>query len=367
METKKPTILIVDDNPNNLKVLAGVLKGEGYDFRMAKSGHSALSILEKMHPDLILLDIQMPEMDGFETCEKIKKIEANKNIPVVYLTANTDTDSIEKAFHSGGVDYITKPFNSNELLARIKTHIKLKRQSEELELQNATKDKFVSIISHDLIGPIGGIIGFSKILREDVKEMEAEKIELYSSIIHNSATFTLELLKNLLEWSRSQIGSMTPVKNSFSINDLLVKNIQGHITQSSAKEIEIIQDFNEDLLVYADKKMISAVVRNLISNGIKFTPKGGTITIVTKESMRNDKHVIETEIKDTGVGIPNEKIKDLFKLESNYKSTGTNNEKGTGLGLILCEEFLSMNDGFIRVESEPGKGSSFIFSLEAAT
>ena len=126
MAQKRDTILIVDDNPNNLKVLAGVLKAENYDFRMAKSGQMALNILEKTSPDLILLDIQMPGMDGFETCRKIKEEEAYAKIPVVYLTANTDSESIKNAFNSGGVDYVTKPFNSDELLARIKTHIKLK-------------------------------------------------------------------------------------------------------------------------------------------------------------------------------------------------------------------------------------------------
>ena len=365
MAQKRDTILIVDDNPNNLKVLAGVLKAENYDFRMAKSGQMALNILEKTSPDLILLDIQMPGMDGFETCRKIKEEEAYAKIPVVYLTANTDSESIKNAFNSGGVDYVTKPFNSDELLARIKTHIKLKKQSEELEFQNASKDKFFSIISHDLISPIGGVLNFSSILKEDYKTLDLEKIGKFASIINDSAGFTLDLLKNLLEWSRIQTGRLTPNKSLFNLSKILVQNINGHSTQSSLKNIKITQDIDDNLMVEADEKMISTVVRNLLSNGIKFTPNGGEIKVSSHEKSIGDKNVIETSIQDSGIGIENEKIQNLFKIQNNYKSKGTNNESGTGLGLVLCEEFLSNNNGTIKVESELNKGSTFSFTLES--
>ena len=170
MDKNMYTILIVDDNSNNLKVLAGVLKIAGYDFRMAKSGQQALNILEKTTPDLILLDIQMPEMDGFETCLKIKENGNMAKIPIIFLTANTDAESVNRAFKSGGVDFVTKPFNTDELLARIKTHITLKTQSEELVRQNAAKDKFFSIISHDLRSPFGVILGFTDLIKNKVSK-----------------------------------------------------------------------------------------------------------------------------------------------------------------------------------------------------
>ena len=283
MENSKGVILIIDDNANNLKVLAGVLKENLYDFRMAKSGQQALNILEKTTPDLILLDIQMPEMDGFETCKRIKANTANAKIPVIFLTANIDSESIAKAFESGGVDYVTKPFNSNELLARINTHIKLKNQAEELERQNATKDKFFSIISHDLKNPIANIIGFSDLIIEDYKELESADIETFVGYINQSAKFSLELLENLLEWSRIQIGSIESVKINFDMNNLLATNIEGSRPQALAKNIQIKSKIKENLIVNADEKMISTVIRNLISNSIKFTPNGGTITISSKK------------------------------------------------------------------------------------
>ena len=363
MGNLKGTILVVDDNINNLKVLAGVLKENSYDFRMAKSGQLALNILEKNIPDLILLDIQMPEMDGFETCRRIKAKENYKKIPIIFLTANIDSESITKAFESGGVDYVTKPFNSNELIVRINTHIKLKNQAEELEHQNATKDKFFSIISHDLTNPIASIIGLSDLIVEEYNELERDKIETYVGYINQSAKFSLDLLQNLLEWSRIQTGSIKSIKSNFDLSTLLATNIEGIKGQALTKNIQILSNINKNLVIHADEKMISTVVRNLISNAIKFTPNGGTITVSSEEKMISDKKIIETEIRDTGIGMNEMEIQKLFKIEENYISKGTNNETGTGLGLILCKEFLNQNNGTIRIESQPNIGSNFIFTL----
>ena len=366
METKNYTILIVDDNPNNLKVLGGVLKVAGYNFRMAKSGKLALSVLQKTKPELILLDIQMPEMDGFETCEKIKEIHEYKNIPIIFLTANTDSESLNKAFEVGGVDYVTKPFNTEELLRRIETHIKLKIQTEELSRQNASKDKFFSIISHDLKNPLANIIGFSELIKENFEEINTEKLLNFVHYINNSAVYALEILDDLLDWSRIQRGSLKSSKQNFNLSELLKSNIDGHTPQALAKSIFFESNFEKNVLIHADERMVSAIVRNLISNAIKFTPKGGLISVSTKEILVNNKKLIETVIKDTGIGIEEESIRKLFKIEHNYNSKGTNNETGTGLGLILCKEFINLNNGSIRVESIPKVGTSIIFDLEPA-
>jgi len=364
MDTKKFTILIVDDNPNNLKLLGGVLKGEGFDFRMAKSGQQALNVLEKTKPDLILLDIQMPEMDGYETCKKIKENTEDTSIPIIFLTANTDSESVNKAFKAGGVDFITKPFNTEELMARIRTHIKLKVQAEELLRQNAAKDKFLSIISHDLKNPLANIIGFSELLKEDFYTLGEEKMQTFIHSIYESSKFSLDILNNLMDWARVQGGSLKSDKSNFNLSNLLNKNIEGHSPQALAKNINLRSDFDLNLSVYGDEKMISTVVRNLISNAIKFTPDGGEIVISSKEIVVNHKKVIETQICDNGIGMSYEELNKLFKIEHNFISKGTNNERGTGLGLILCKEFITQNDGNIRVESELTLGSRFIFNLK---
>jgi signal transduction histidine kinase len=170
----------------------------------------------------------------------------------------------------------------------------------------------------------------------------------------------------LLEWSRIQVGSLVPKKNNINISELLKRNIDGLATQALAKNIHVKDEFDDELVVYADDKMVSTIVRNLLSNAIKFTPDGGSITVVSAKKIIGDNKIIETEIRDTGVGISEENVNKLFKIEQNYRSKGTNDETGTGLGLILCQEFLNQNNGTIRVESEPNVGSSFIFTLECA-
>ena len=182
--------------------------------------------------------------------------------------------------------------------------------------------------------------------------------------IYESSKFSLDILNNLLDWARVQGGSLKSDKSNFNLSNLLNKNIEGHSPQALAKNINLRSDFDLNLSVYADEKMISTVVRNLISNAIKFTPDGGEIVISSKEIVVNHKKVIETQICDNGIGMSYEELNKLFKIEHNFISKGTNNERGTGLGLILCKEFITQNDGNIRVESELTLGSRFIFNLK---
>lgn len=256
---------------------------------------------------------------------------------------------------------------SEDISERKRIQMELEKLSGELKLQNETKNKFFSIISHDLINPIAGIIGFSELLKENSADLQPEKIKSYATIINKSANFTLDLLHDLLEWSRVQIGSIEPYKENFILSDLLTHNIAGISSLVSSKKISLLTNLQQDLGVYADKKMISTIIRNLLSNAIKFTPKGGTISISSKEIIENGNNLIETTITDTGIGMSEENVNKLFKIERNYRSSGTNNEAGTGLGLILCKEFIEKNNGSIKVISEQNVGSSFIFTLEASS
>lgn len=256
---------------------------------------------------------------------------------------------------------------SEDITERREIQIELEKLTGELKIQNETKNKFFSIISHDLINPIAGIIGFSELLKENHSDLEPEKIKNFSTIINKSANFTLSLLHDLLEWSRVQIGSIEPNKEIFILSDLLAHNIAGVSSLAFSKKIGLISDFRQKLSVYADKKMISTIMRNVLSNAIKFTPQGGTITISSEEISLDGIKLIETTVTDTGIGMSKEKLKNLFKIEHNYRSTGTNNEAGTGMGLILCKEFIEKNNGTIKVKSELNVGSSFIFTFEASS
>jgi len=368
-----PNILVVDDVPANLKLLDDILKSEGYKTRPVLSGELALRAAEKEKPDLVLLDIMMPDIDGFEVCRRLKENPDLKDIPVIFISAIGETANVVTAFNYGGVDYINKPFQAEEVIARVKTHLKLrfqsqellelnerlKQQTKELEELNATKDKFFTIIAHDLKSPFNSIMGFSEMLVEQVRDKTYDGIEQYANIILDSSQRALDLLMNLMDWARSQTGKMEFIPEYFELVNF-IKDITSLFEDiAGQKSIIIKKDLPLNAPVFADHAMISTVIRNLISNAIKFTKPEGEITISAIE--KPDQLIIM--VKDSGIGISNDRIEKLFRLDETYSTPGTKDEKGTGLGLILCKEFIEKHGGKIWVESTPGEGSIFIFTI----
>jgi PAS domain S-box-containing protein len=248
---------------------------------------------------------------------------------------------------------------SMDITQRKKNELELSMKNEALKILNAEKDKFFSIISHDLRSPFNSIIGLSEMLVDQVKEKDYEGIDKYATIILNSSHRAMNLLMNLMEWSQSQTGRMVFRPDNIDVNSLiyevsyLLKEITNH------KSIDLKTDLPKQFFTLGDKAMISAILRNLISNAIKFTREGGKIVISVEE--KSDDLIFS--VKDSGVGIPKDVMNKLFRIDDNYTSLGTNQEKGTGLGLILCKEFVDKHGGRIWVESEEGKGSTFYFSL----
>ncbi len=361
----KDVILVVDDQPNNLKVIASVL-GSDYSLSIANSGANALKILENNTPDLILLDIMMPEIDGFEVCRRIKAIERIRHIPVIFLTAKNDIDDIVNGFRSGAVDYITKPFNSVEVKVRVQNHLNLKHALDELKITNhklhqlnATKDKFFSIIAHDLRSPFTSIIGFSDLLYNQIIEKDYENIEQYAGFVKQSSKQALDLLTNLLEWARSQTNKIEYNPEKLNLGNLIEETALMFDQIALPKNIKIKRDLIQNLEVIADKHMIATVMRNLISNAVKFTSPGGEISV----SVQKEEKEIIVRVSDNGLGIPAQRIEKVFQVDKNNSTLGTANEEGTGLGLILCKMFVEKSGGWIKVESEEGKGSVFSFSI----
>ena len=365
MSNKNITILIVDDNISNLELLGNILKNKNYRLAFAKNGKDALKLSEKINPDLVLLDIMMPEMDGYEVCRNLKDNINTREIPVIFLTAKTETEDLVKGFNIGGVDFITKPFNKDELYVRINTHIelklakeKLKKQAIELKKTNDTKDKLFSIISHDLRGPLGGIKNMVDLLISEYRsDLEFTGKSLY--ILKQTSEKTEILLENLLFWSKNQKGeiAMNPqiINIKATIDDIVV------LMQATAndKNIIISTEIDDNISCFADIDMIKTVVRNLINNAIKFTHKNGKITISAKNQEKN----VCVYIKDNGIGIGNEIINKIFDKDDYYTSYGTSKEKGSGLGLNLCIDFIKKNKGEFNIKSEINKGSIFSFCL----
>lgn len=412
-DEKKKSILIIDDHPNNLKLISTLLDGK-YNVIIANSGLKGLKTIEKKVPDLILLDINMPEMNGFQVCDILKKDANTKNIPIIFLTANTDFESIAKGFDVGAIDYITKPFNSKEVLVRINTHIQLsesiitiksqneallkakdaldkknqelisalfsleertkniselnqrlkksehhlKATVEKLEQSNSEKDKLFSIIAHDLRSPFQGFLGITKIFVEDNTDAfsKEELNEIFLSMNQNAQKL-YELLENLLEWASLKRNVTRFKPRSLNVSDTIINNAE--IFQLNAKEKNIsisIASIDNGLEIFADEEMVNSILRNLLSNALKFTIRSGKIEVLAEKTESGQ---VKIGIKDSGIGIPEKNIPFLFNFDKKVNRIGTEGEPSSGLGLVLCKDFMEKNGGQIEVESEVGKGTTF--------
>jgi signal transduction histidine kinase len=235
----------------------------------------------------------------------------------------------------------------------------MKENEQALINANATKDKFFNILAHDLRSPFSSILGFSKLLQENHKNYDTEqRVQLIKPIV-DSTQKTFELLENLLEWARSQSGQITLNPDYYELQLLIDEIINIAEGAAKNKKVNLISAITEKISVYIDEEIVKTILRNLITNAIKFTPKGGTVNINAIQC----NEIITVSISDTGVGISKEKQNSLFDLTKKTTTKGTNGETGSGLGLILCKEFVEKQDGNIWVESELGKGSTFYFTI----
>jgi signal transduction histidine kinase len=361
-------ILVVDDNKNNIQVLGNILHKANYMVGFAFNGEQAINILKTDNEyDLVLLDIDMPVMNGYETCKFIRNDSSLKDLAIIFLTAYNDTEKIIQGFEIGAQDYVTKPFNQQELLARVKTQLQIIQKSREiskyakrLEILNATKNKFFSIISHDLRNPFAGMIGIIDLLKNNYKEIEHDRIENLLGILYDSTKQTHSLLENLLIWSQCQTGRIKYEPKDIEIMKMAENCVTIVKFQSQNKNITVINNIPDSMIIRGDSYQITTILLNLLTNAVKYTPKNGTITISAKAK---DQHY-EISIVDTGIGMTKDLIEKLFRIEANIPSTpGTENEMGTGLGLILTKEFITQHGGIISAKSQPEKGTTMTFSL----
>lgn len=367
MAGEHPKILLVDDNPINIRVAAKILRSQKYNITYAQSGHHALQKAKTIDFDLILLDIMMPEMDGYEVCEALKNDPQTHKIPVIFLTAKTESENIVKAFKMGGADYVTKPFNGQELISRVETHIRFKQARENLENANLllkeandTKDKMFSIISHDLLGPFGNIReSLEMIVNKDV-DLDEENMLSFIRAMWNSISSAYSLLENLLYWARNQQGRMVYKPKSISLNSIIHETYALLDGVARHKNIVLKTNLIEDFTVFADKNAVKTIIRNLVSNSLKFTEPEGTITTKVKNLKDN---FVQVSVADTGIGMDDELKDRIFSINKAEPRWGTKGEKGIGLGLVITKEFVEKHGGEIWVESRKGEGTTFYFTL----
>lgn len=349
---KEIYILVVDDNQENLRVVSSFLQEKDYKIALALNGKSALEILENNPIDLILLDIMMPEMDGFEVCRIIKKNKATSEIPLIFLSAKDQTEDIVQGFTIGAVDYITKPFHRDELLVRVKNHLDLYFAKKEIVEMNKTRDKLYSIVAHDIRTPFANIIQMLSIISDGTIEIGSSEYLEIIEILKQRSKDSYNFLNNLLQWTKIQSVNDMPDFRLVNISAIISDCVNLHIGAAQSKNIVVKIDLNEEIEVVCDEVTIHAVFRNLISNAIKFTPEGGIITC----SVQEDDNSYTFSIEDSGVGIHEDLIKKIFEEQKIISTKGTSNESGSGLGLVLVKEFVAKNNGQFKIKNRTEGG-----------
>jgi len=366
-EKGRSLVLIVDDVPRNLQVLGSILRTEeDCQIAVATSGRQALSQAKDVRPDLILLDIMMPEMDGYEVCKRLRKDPETREIPVIFLTAKTDTESKVRGLEIGGQDYVTKPFNSAELLARVRTHLKLKKSrdiilgmNKKLEETDQMKNEFISILAHDLGTPIAVMKGNIELMKKgvfgEVNEKQSKKLE---SMLRSAIRLD-KLRKDTLVLSRMDVGSMTLELEAVKLKDLIEGAVEDMRRLADDKDQEISMDMPELEEVRCDPGRIRQVMDNYLSNAVRYTGEGGRISI----GARRIGSETTVWVKDNGRGLPSEELEKVFER---FYRTGERVEGSTGLGLAIVKGIIEAHGGRAWCESEgEGKGSTFFFTLPA--
>jgi two-component system, sensor histidine kinase and response regulator len=365
---ENPKILIVDDNLINIRIAAKILHDQQFNISFSLNGTDALKKANNIDFDLILLDIMMPDMDGFDVIKKLKSNSKTAPIPVIFLTAKSDPENVVTAFELGGADYVTKPFNGKELLSRVETHIRLRKSHNELALANQkllesnnTKDKMFSIISHDLLGPLGNIKESFELIASGEVKMEYDNLIDFIKTGWSAISGAYSLLENLLYWARNQQGRMIYHPKPILVEDIIRETIDLLTGVAIHKNISIATEIYTKGYAFADKNAIKTVLRNLVSNAIKFTKPGGKVTIGVNDE--NDR-MFQITVNDNGIGMAETTRDQLFSpTVKSQPEWGTAGEKGVGLGLIICKEFVEKHGGKIWVKSQLNKGSTFIFTL----
>lgn len=366
MPEQRGTILVVDDTPANLQLLESILQEKGYAVRAALSGQMALKAIKHQPPDIILLDINMPEMNGFEVCRTLKADPRHADIPVIFVSAAVETADKLHAFQEGGVDYVTKPFQPLEVLARVETHLSLARTRAQLleakeraEAADRIKSAFLATMSHELRTPLNSIIGFTGVLLQGLGGPINEEQAKQLSMVKNSANHLLALISDVLDISKIEAGQLSVVSEPFNLAASIRKTLQTIQPLAEKKGLLVHLHLTDDVnALTGDERRTEQVLLNLLSNAVKFTESG---SITVQAAREEDRYLIT--VSDTGIGIDPAMREQLFKPFYQVDTGLTRKYEGTGLGLSICKKLVELMGGKIWLESSPGNGSSFGFSL----
>lgn len=364
-------VLIADDDRLNIRILGGILGSEGFVLGEAESGEQALEVYATSQPDLVLLDVTMPGIDGFETCRRLRARYGEKCAPVVFITARSDSDDVVEGLGAGAVDYLPKPFKPKEVLARIRSHLQNRILSEQQKLlveqlrqANQAKNKFLGMAAHDLRNPLASIRGIAEFLREGaVGPLNADQLDLVGTI-HGASTSMLDMVNELLDVATIESGELKLHRGNHDLAELVTKAVAMINREAAKKGTQIVfEPHSAPVMLPIDPAKMKQVIDNLLTNGVKYSPPGSTITISVS---RNDAAgTCSLAVRDQGPGIPDDERDKLFKDFSRLSSQPTGGEKSTGLGLAICRKIVEAHRGSIGAENLPAGGCEFRVTLPA--
>jgi len=362
-------ILIVDDVLDNLDMLADMLQDQGHTVRIATSGQEALKAIAECIPDLVLLDIQMPFMDGYQVCTRIKADPATQDVPVIFLSALSETRDIVRGFEVGGADYVSKPFQFREVLARVNSQLVVSHQRKEIEglrerdrlqyeqLTNM-KDRFLHTTAHDLKNPLAGILLYSQLLKSN-DPRDHGNLEEIADGIEQSVRKMQRLITASLDLAQMESGEGLNLSRTNMI-PMIESAMRGFGMQAKDHQLDLLLDLpSVPVFVDIDSHLFERVIDNLISNAIKYTPPEGQITL----KIRQDQQHVRLSVIDTGIGIPEEDIPHLFEAFYRVRKASHRKASGSGLGLSIVATVIEQHGGTVTIESELDKGSCFIVTL----
>lgn len=365
-------VLVVDDTPQNVQLLTRILRSEGHTIQTALSGMDAIDTAHEVIPDVVLLDIQMPEMDGYEVCEYFKANETLMHIPIIFISALTDTEGIIKALHAGGVDYVTKPFNIQEVVARVNSQMVVVEQRREIDRLHEQdiqhyhaiddmKNEFIRMATHDLKNPLGIVMGYAEIFEHIQIQDERQRALMDQGLdaIQHAIDKMMNLVTDMLDLAK--MGTNVGLQlETMELVPVVSRWVEAHRVRADEKEqwLNFTSD-HEEFTVEMDPRSFERVVDNLVSNAIKYTPEGGRIDV----SIEQGEDCAIIKVADNGYGIPTDSLGSIFNAFYRVPLEEHRQAEGTGLGLSIVKTIVEQHDGRIYVESQLGKGSTFFVIL----
>ena len=359
------SILVVDDTPANLQVLVGMLEERGHRVRPVLEGRLALRAAKAEVPDLVLLDINMPDMNGFEVCQQLKADPKLADTPVIFISGNNETADKVRAFSVGGVDYVTKPFQMAEVEARVATHLELRRKRRELQESlealrrlETLRDSLVHMVVHDLRSPLAAISACLEVIKWDAEEQHRRELAAdVETALHATRTI-IRLVNSVLDVSKMEGSEMRLQLAQADIAAVARESVDE--LESLVGTRQLLREWPDDpVMALVDRDVVARVMQNLLGNALKFTPGTGVITV----SVEANEDMVRVGVTDTGPGIPREYRERVFEKFGQVEAMSRGQKFSTGLGLTFCRLAVEAHGGRIGVDSEVGRGSTFWFVL----